>query len=278
MKHTIILLVVAVSLAWACADDGEVCEPGETQPCICTDGSSGAQSCNAKGSGWEGCECSGDTDVDADTDADTDTDVDTDTDTDTDTDVDTDSDTDVDADSDTDVDTDSDSEIQDYQYSAVCCDGVPTSCEELGLDTDEQEAGCCLEDLVYFCDGGDLEQESCSGYCGYDAANEKMLCLDIPFPAPCMERDGESYWDSEFFEFPEGTICCESQPASCADIGDTPEEQFVGCCEAGAVHWCAGGELFTDVCFGDGTCAMVDNGLMWCDAGFVDTDSPCEDF
>ena len=34
-----------------------LCAPGATQRCVCTDGSEGAQSCNAEGRGWNDCEC-----------------------------------------------------------------------------------------------------------------------------------------------------------------------------------------------------------------------------
>ena len=59
------LLLIGVILVACAADrrddgtDDEVCEPGETQPCTCTDGSAGAQSCNAEGTGWEECVCTG---------------------------------------------------------------------------------------------------------------------------------------------------------------------------------------------------------------------------
>jgi hypothetical protein len=35
-----------------------VCEPGETQTCVCPDGN-GAQSCNTAGTGWDSCVCGG---------------------------------------------------------------------------------------------------------------------------------------------------------------------------------------------------------------------------
>jgi hypothetical protein len=35
------------------------CDQGETQPCTCTDGRSGAQECNSSGDGWQACVCTG---------------------------------------------------------------------------------------------------------------------------------------------------------------------------------------------------------------------------
>jgi len=70
--------VIALASALACDGNGEdgVCEPGATQPCTCAGGANGAQICREDRSGWEACDCGGDTDVD--TDADTDADSDTD--------------------------------------------------------------------------------------------------------------------------------------------------------------------------------------------------------
>jgi len=47
-----------------------VCDPGETQPCTCSDGSDGSQVCEEDGSGWAECTCATDDDDDvADDDA-----------------------------------------------------------------------------------------------------------------------------------------------------------------------------------------------------------------
>jgi hypothetical protein len=97
MKHlaTWALALLLGAVAFGCGDDdsSSVCDNGETQPCTCTDGNTGAQSCLNDGSGWSECECTGgDTDTDTGTDADTDSDADTDTDTDSDTDSDSDGD------------------------------------------------------------------------------------------------------------------------------------------------------------------------------------------
>ncbi|MFT5434268.1 MAG: hypothetical protein ACI9OJ_004981, partial [Myxococcota bacterium] len=35
----------------------QICEPGGTQACSCTDGKSGAQSCAEDGQGWMDCVC-----------------------------------------------------------------------------------------------------------------------------------------------------------------------------------------------------------------------------
>ena len=50
-------------------DDNTVCAPGETQPCTCAGGGSGAQVCEEDGSGWGTCDCgSGDDDTAGDDD------------------------------------------------------------------------------------------------------------------------------------------------------------------------------------------------------------------
>ena len=61
------LLLTLAFLATGCGSKGSsmVCEPGETQPCICVGGALGVQSCNGDGSGWLDCVCEG---ADADTD------------------------------------------------------------------------------------------------------------------------------------------------------------------------------------------------------------------
>jgi hypothetical protein len=39
------------------AADGQVCEPGSTIDCACTDGSTATQTCNAEGSAYDACAC-----------------------------------------------------------------------------------------------------------------------------------------------------------------------------------------------------------------------------
>lgn len=53
MKH-IVTAIVAVAVAGC---QPPICEPGETQSCLCPDELQGAQVCNLKGNGWEGCQC-----------------------------------------------------------------------------------------------------------------------------------------------------------------------------------------------------------------------------
>jgi hypothetical protein len=55
-------LIVALGLglflaAFACDDSHDVCVPGATLACACPGGSSGVQSCNPAGSGFDYCEC-----------------------------------------------------------------------------------------------------------------------------------------------------------------------------------------------------------------------------
>lgn len=61
VRSSLLLTALAFAvLAFACdsGDGAGVCAPGETQTCVCPDGS-GAQSCTSAGSGWEACVCSG---------------------------------------------------------------------------------------------------------------------------------------------------------------------------------------------------------------------------
>lgn len=52
------ITVLATLLFAGCADDGErVCEPGETQRCLCAGSTAGAQSCADDGTRWEACRC-----------------------------------------------------------------------------------------------------------------------------------------------------------------------------------------------------------------------------
>ena len=63
-----------VLVVWLAGCTGEqVCEPGESQPCTCADGSSGAQECSDDGDAWEDCTCLGDDDTGDDDTGDDDT-------------------------------------------------------------------------------------------------------------------------------------------------------------------------------------------------------------
>ena len=185
---------------------------------------------------------------------------------------------DASTDTDTDSDGDTDTLPDETYWGTVCCDGVPVTCADIGETEPDQQAGCCGDDLVYRCVDGEVEVESCSGHCAYDVDAEQMACLDIPYPPPCRLRGINSFWDTEHWEFPEGTICCDDAPTSCADIAATPAEQFVGCCGADSVHWCVGGELVSEDCWEDGLCGWVDNSTMWClGPSAPDIPSPCPD-
>jgi hypothetical protein len=113
--------------------------------------------------------CGGD-DTSSNSDADSDTDTDSDSDSDTDTDTDTDSDSDADGGTDC---------TQEAEY--VACDGVPTSCEEIGADTDAQYYGCCEGVEIYYCQDGTLGSGSCPdiGYpdCCYSSEAGTMDCV-----------------------------------------------------------------------------------------------------
>jgi hypothetical protein len=82
--------LLAVTISVACGDsgggedeaaDGPTCEPGSVDECACTDGSTGTQTCNAEGSGYDACACgqseTSDTQNDGSTDDDTDSTTDT---------------------------------------------------------------------------------------------------------------------------------------------------------------------------------------------------------
>jgi hypothetical protein len=106
--------IVILSMLWLVAcDAATVCSSGETNPCTCGDGSSGAQACASFGMGWNACICEadGDADADADPDGEVDTDVDAD--------VDTDGDADLDEDSDA-PDSDGDADDADHPPSCPC--------------------------------------------------------------------------------------------------------------------------------------------------------------
>jgi len=60
------LLCSLLLLGCPVEEDGPVCEPGETQLCVCGDDETGAQACLQDGSGWSACDCgAGDDDDDA---------------------------------------------------------------------------------------------------------------------------------------------------------------------------------------------------------------------
>ncbi len=65
-----VVVAAAIAPGWAC---NKVCEPRETQECVCAGGAIGAQACNASGTGWSACDCGP---VDSSTDAIADTAVD----------------------------------------------------------------------------------------------------------------------------------------------------------------------------------------------------------
>jgi hypothetical protein len=143
------------------------------------------------------------------------TDADTDADTDVDSDADTDGDTDTDADSDTDADAD------------VTCESEPGSCEDIGSTEDEQTFGCCLDNLLYQCadygDGLELKAVDCDeldAECEYDPVKEMMACVGEDDTSP-----GE-------------TVNCDSEPSTCADIGDTVDAQNLGCCFDNVAYSC----------------------------------------
>lgn len=201
----------------SCADDGgnsgtePTCEAGETQPCTCTDGSSGAQECPSDGSAWGECVCAGDTETgpDTDTDADTDTDTDADSDSDTDADTDADADTDSDADSDTDSDSDSDSDGDadtdsdaDGDADAGVDGGTDSGAECGGHAECADEISCTLD----LCEGGTCRNVPLHGAC---SAND--LCDP---GQDCTPADG---WVCE--ACPGGSGDCASGSDVCADVG-----------------------------------------------------------
>jgi len=57
---------VAMAFSGCSGDEDRVCDPGATQPCTCTSGFKGAQSCEPSGKAWGSCVC--DKDKDAGTD------------------------------------------------------------------------------------------------------------------------------------------------------------------------------------------------------------------
>ena len=65
---TLILVVLGLGGCVAGCPTDSVCEPGETQDCVCTDGRDGAQSCAEDGESWGECACTGDDDTTGDDD------------------------------------------------------------------------------------------------------------------------------------------------------------------------------------------------------------------
>ncbi len=62
------VLSLLLVVSQGCQPAEQICEPGETQICICPGSRSGAQSCNEDGEGWSSCACEqpGDAAVDSD--------------------------------------------------------------------------------------------------------------------------------------------------------------------------------------------------------------------
>ncbi len=58
------LLLILLS----CQDAKLVCEPGETQICVCATGEAGAQTCDIDGESWDACACTTDDDDEYDDD------------------------------------------------------------------------------------------------------------------------------------------------------------------------------------------------------------------
>lgn len=56
MRTWLFLLVAFCCGPLACAKD-KVCDPGSTQPCLCSDGAHGAQACADDGDRWQACAC-----------------------------------------------------------------------------------------------------------------------------------------------------------------------------------------------------------------------------
>jgi len=67
--------LVGLMIAGACGPDGadRVCDPGETQSCLCVGDAVGVQVCREDASGWESCQCGGGGDDDTGIPADDDT-------------------------------------------------------------------------------------------------------------------------------------------------------------------------------------------------------------
>ena len=56
MKIVYLVLTALLLLGVECSSN-EVCDPGETQTCVCVTGDVGSQSCNSSGDRWGGCAC-----------------------------------------------------------------------------------------------------------------------------------------------------------------------------------------------------------------------------
>ncbi len=80
----------------------------------------------------------------------------------------------------TDTGTETDMETDTGTYD-VYCDGMPSACEDIGVDDEAQEAGCCDEDVLYWCDPASdvLESMDCGSYgltCRFDYYYLAMRC------------------------------------------------------------------------------------------------------
>jgi hypothetical protein len=225
-------VVVAFALLLTVAGcDDPACIEGASSPCVCTDGSDGAQVCGATGA-YGACECiggDGDADVDGDSDSDvdepdgdgdSDSDVDSDHEEDADAEIDQEGDGDADADGDADVDADadrdtvSDSDADEGSYGDSDGDSESDSDSDTAVDaegdgdTDTEGAPCsgvtCSGHGRCFDDG---ETAICVCDVGYYA--ESLDCVTEITPCDggvfdtisglCWEDpsfDGDLDWDS----------------------------------------------------------------------------------
>jgi len=63
-SYPLLLVGILVGLL-GCPNEGTICDPGETQPCVCAGGESGGQECADDGQNWGACDCGGGDDDDA---------------------------------------------------------------------------------------------------------------------------------------------------------------------------------------------------------------------
>ena len=127
----------------------------------------------------------------------------------------------------------------------VPCNGVPTDCAGVGPDEDAQYYGCCLGDLVYWCDDQsgtwELSWHDCSEEqqtCKYAADFDSMYCAvgsaggsgGAAGAAGSSGAAGAGGGGQE--------VLCNGTPANCADVGPDETAQFYGCCDGDTVHWC----------------------------------------
>jgi len=64
--------------------------------------------------------------------------------------------------------------------AGVECDGQPGSCLDVGEDAETQYVGCCLGDVVYWCDDGEFLSTDCSedgSACEFNSQLEAMWCM-----------------------------------------------------------------------------------------------------